>query len=267
MFNTRKMRTLFTLVLFLLMSSSSLWAGVVVMNGIYQGQDLYVKNPFSSDGVGFCVYEVHVNGEVSADEVNSNAFAVDLSQWGLNPGDPVVITILSKDDCEPRVINPQSITPKATFVLEKGFNMEDKLHFSTSGEVGSLPFIIEQFKWNKWVEVAEVPGAGLPEIQEYRVQVPMHHGENIFRLKQIDSKGAHYSQKIICTSEIPVVKLKSQKVTDKVEFSGHTAFELYNEYGELVLESEGTYFNITSFPKGNYYLNYADQFGQLIIKK
>ncbi|MFT5957541.1 MAG: hypothetical protein ACI87V_001425, partial [Flavobacteriales bacterium] len=29
-------------------------AGVFVYNGVYQGKDLYVKNPFAGDGVGFC---------------------------------------------------------------------------------------------------------------------------------------------------------------------------------------------------------------------
>ncbi len=30
-------------------------AEVYVFTGVYQGKDLYVKNPFSPDGVGFCV--------------------------------------------------------------------------------------------------------------------------------------------------------------------------------------------------------------------
>jgi hypothetical protein len=259
------MRTFTTLIL--LLFASPLFAGVFVMNGIYQGSDIYVKNPFASDGVGFCVYEVHVNGEVSSDEVNSSAFAIDLSLWDLLIGDPVVITIMSKDDCEPKVINPQSIAPKSTYELVKGFHIEDKLHWSTEGELGSLPFIVEQFKWNKWVEVGLVVGKGTKEAQDYNVKVPMHFGENQYRLKQIDSSGPHYSAKIVCTSEIPPVKLKSERVTDKVEFSGFTAFELYNEYGELILENQGASFGITTLPNGKYYLNYADQFGKLIIKK
>ncbi|MGB0425196.1 MAG: hypothetical protein ACPGED_12770, partial [Flavobacteriales bacterium] len=66
-------------------------ADVTVLSGVYQGKDLYVKNPFSADGVGFCVFEVLVNGEVTSDEVNSSAFAIDLSVFGLKQGDAVEV--------------------------------------------------------------------------------------------------------------------------------------------------------------------------------
>ena len=38
-------------------------AGVLIAEGNYQGKDLYVQNPFLDSGVGFCVFEVMVNGD------------------------------------------------------------------------------------------------------------------------------------------------------------------------------------------------------------
>ncbi|MFB0961855.1 MAG: hypothetical protein QMB20_11690, partial [Flavobacteriales bacterium] len=70
--------------------NSALSAGVFVLEGVYQGRDLYVQNPFSEEGVGFCIYEVTVNGIVTSDEINSSAFAVDLSMYEFINGDDIV---------------------------------------------------------------------------------------------------------------------------------------------------------------------------------
>ena len=37
--------------------------GVIILEGNYQGKNLYIQNPFGSGGVGFCVTEVKVNGK------------------------------------------------------------------------------------------------------------------------------------------------------------------------------------------------------------
>jgi len=44
-------------------------AGVLIVEGKYQQKNLYIQNGFSSNGVGFCAYEVKVNGQVTTDEV------------------------------------------------------------------------------------------------------------------------------------------------------------------------------------------------------
>ena len=45
-------------------------AGEIVLKGTFQGENLYVKNPFAASGVGFCVYEVTVNGLTFTEEIN-----------------------------------------------------------------------------------------------------------------------------------------------------------------------------------------------------
>ena len=39
----------------------------IIHEGHYQGKNLYVQNPFSGSGVGFCVIAVYVNGDVTTD--------------------------------------------------------------------------------------------------------------------------------------------------------------------------------------------------------
>ena len=252
----------------MLSASLSGFAEVTVLKGVYQEQDLYVKNPFSDDGVGFCVFEVIVNGDVTTDEVNSSAFAIDLSILGLRKGDPIEVVIRSKEGCAPTVINPDAIAPPSTFELVDFSLEQGQLKWSTTGETGSLPFIVEQYKWNKWVEVGALDGAGQPEAQEYAVAVPVHNGTNIFRIKQIDSSGIHFSENMefdnVSTAE---VSLMEDKVFEEIRFTMVTPFELYDEYGELIAEDESDHLDVKDLPSGRYYLNYADQFGKVIIKK
>ena len=57
----------------------------VVLDGHYQGKNLYIQNPFSGSGVGFCVIAVYVNDDVTTDQVNSSAFEIDFANTDLTP--------------------------------------------------------------------------------------------------------------------------------------------------------------------------------------
>ena len=63
-----------SLVILASLASLPLWAGTIVLEGHYQGKNLFIQNPFSEAGVGFCVYEVTVNDQIATDEINSSAF-------------------------------------------------------------------------------------------------------------------------------------------------------------------------------------------------
>ncbi len=54
---------------------------------------------------------------------------------------------------------------------------------------------MEQKRWNKWVKVGEVMGAGKPGENTYSFKVTPHSGENTFRVKQTDlTKRARFSE-------------------------------------------------------------------------
>ena len=51
------------------------------------------------------------------------------------------------------------------------------LKWTAKNESGSLPYVIEQFKWNKWVYVGEVQGVGTAESHDYSFQISTHSGK------------------------------------------------------------------------------------------
>ena len=156
-------RTFILTTLFLCLTAVSFSQGNetnIVLDGHYQGKNLYVQNPFSGSGVGFCVIAVYVNEDVTTDQVNSSAFEIDFSNTDLKTGDPVSVKILHKLDCNPKVLNPEVLRPKSTFENES-ITIENNqvLKWNTTNEQGELTYIVEQYRWNKWVKVGEVDGS------------------------------------------------------------------------------------------------------------
>src|ERR1700752_3357082 len=120
--------------------------GVIVIEGNYQGKNLYVQNPFASGGVGFCVTEVYLNGNLTTDETQSSAFEIDFKPHKLTIGDKVEIKIKHKEDCRPKVLNPEVLKPKSTYeVTAMSVSADGTLKWSTKGESGKLPLFIDQF--------------------------------------------------------------------------------------------------------------------------
>ncbi|HET6226870.1 MAG TPA: hypothetical protein VFF27_11365, partial [Bacteroidia bacterium] len=152
-------------------------AGVLVVQGKYLSKNLYVQNSISASGVGYCTYEVRINGKVSTDEINSSAFEIDFAASNIKPGTPVIVEIKYKDDCQPKILNPDALTPQSTFdIIDMAITKNGLLTWGTKNENGSLPYIVEQFRWNKWVPIGEVQGTGLATVNNYSFQTTAHSG-------------------------------------------------------------------------------------------
>jgi len=243
-------------------------AQTLVLDGIYQGKDLYIKNPFSGKGVGFCVFEVYVNGDLTRDEINSSAFVIDFNILDIKTGDPVEIILKHKKGCTPLILNPESIKPHSTFEVSEIKVNNNILSWTTTKESGSLPFIVEQFRWNKWVKVGEVAGIGTSESHSYKFQLAPYSGENKVRVKQIDySNEPRYSEAVIFDPKVSKVTFTPTKVDDYISFSSNTTYEIFDLYGVLVETGYGKSVDVSNLKKGDYYLNYDSSFGETFRKK
>ncbi len=252
-----KIKILLSLVFIFAMKN--IFAQELVVKGVYQGENLFVKNPFKNVGVGFCVNEVRINGQMSTDEIQSNAFEIDLSYYKLKIGDKITITIKHDKECEPKILNIGVIKPKSTFKIKSiKFDKESQvLSWITTNELVPIPYIVEQFKWQKWVKVATVKGKGGNSTNRYSAKVNLHSGKNRFRVKQVDfSKQPRYSTGVTYRSLSPVVTFSPSKPRTEIKFSQVTNYEIYNFYGELVTKGRAKSVNVSKLKKGNYFLNF-----------
>ena len=243
--------------IFFLLSS----AQKIELKGVYQGDNIYVMNPFSSSGVGFCIQEVKVNDQISTDEIASSAFEIDLSQYGFKLGDAVKISIRHKEGCLPKIINPNVIQIKSTYkIVSIEVGRDQVLRWSTTNETGALDYYVEQFRWNKWVKIGSVKGKAGVTKNQYTYKITAHSGQNKFRVKQIDfTKKARYSKDAIYRSMSPEVTFKYNKSSNNIEFSSSTSYEIYNGYGNIEMKGEGEFADIQKLKPGNYYLNFDNK--------
>ncbi len=245
-------------------------AGVIVLEGNYQGKSLFIQNPFSEAGVGFCVFEITVNDQIATDEINSSAFEVDLNNFGLKVGDKLVVKIKHKDGCTPVVLNPEVLRPKSTFdIVKQSIGSDGIYRWTASNETGELPYIVEQKRWNKWVKVGEVAGKGRPGEHNYEFKITPHSGENTFRVKQIDlSKRARYSESVKYTdASVALVTWSPVKPKEEIIFSNKTLFEIYDQYGNIVKRGYADRIEVASLKRDMYYLNYDNKTGETFIKR
>ena len=244
-------------------------AGTIVLEGNYQGKNLFIQNPFTDAGVGFCVYEVTVNEKIATDEINSSAFEVDLGNYGLKLGDKVVVKVKHKDGCTPLVLNPEVLKPKSTFdIVKQEVTASGTYQWTTTNETGELPFYVEQKRWNKWVKVGEVMGKGSPGEHSYEFQVTPHSGENTYRVRQVDlSKKSRFSESVKFTSSSPLITWTPPKPKDEIIFSGNTLYEVYDQYGNVVKRGFANRIDVSALKRGLYYLNYDNKTGETFIKR
>jgi disulfide oxidoreductase YuzD len=257
------------LVSLLVLSTALSFAGNIVLEGNYQGKNLYVRNPFAGSGVGFCTYEVTVNGSVTTDEWNSSAFEIDLSLHNLDLGDRIVVVIKHKDDCAPKVLNPEVLNPKSTFETQSiAITNDGILKWSTTNEAGVLTYVIEQYRWNKWVYVGEVEGAGRTgATNNYSFKITPHSGENKFRVKQVDYTAVpRYSPTATYQSSKALVDFNPKKVEDVINFTDETMYEVFDIHGNIVKKGFSKTIDVTNLKKGLYYLNYDNSTSEFMKK-
>ena len=232
--------------------------GIIVMEGKYQNKNIYVQNGFANPGVGFCVYEVTINGVVTSDELNSSSFEIDLSHSQIAVGASIIVQIKHKDGCLPKILNPDALNPAPTFeTLSIKVNEKGIINWTTKDESGSLPYIIEQYKWNKWVTVGEVQGRGFSDKNDYSFKVVLTSGENKFRVKQMgNNKKPRYSAEAKIAAKKPTVKFECLKSKEQIVFDSETHYEVYDRYGNIIKRGFGNNIELSNLDHSLYYLSY-----------
>jgi hypothetical protein len=237
-------------------------------SGKFQNKNIYVQNAYGGSGVGFCAVEVKVNGNITTDEVNSSSFEIDLMALQLKYGDKVTIEIVHKDFCKPFVLNAEDLKPRPTYeVITMNVSQTGILRWSTNKESGPLPYVIEQFKWNKWVAIGTVDGLGTAEVHEYAFKVALHSGENKFRVKQVGLGSLpKISSAVIINSAIEKPNYALTKDYDALQFTAETFYEIYDDY-QLIKKGYGKEVKLDNMKKGKYYLCYDNQITEFEKKK
>lgn len=244
------------------------------IEGHYQGKKLYVQSPESEDGFGFCINKVTLNGDVIPVDIYASAFQIDLSEYDIQIGEEVIIVFEHDLGCRPKLLNPEVLRPASTFVLQDiTCTAEGVLTWSTKEESGKLNYLIEQYKWNKWVVVGEVNGTGVPELSNYTFNILPHSGENTIRVSQIDNTSKKRVSKSVTfiAGGATEPMLNVLKETKKVEFlldgkPAKTKYEIFDAFGNIVKKGFNSVVSYANLQPGVYHINYDNKNDRIIVK-
>lgn len=241
---------------------------IIILEGQYQKRNVFVANSESANGIGFCSFEVRVNGTLVTDEINVRAYEIDLSVFQFQLEDALTIEIKHKRGCVPKVLNPEALKAKPTFNSENiTVSNQGILNWETTDEHGSLPFVIQQYKWNKWVDVGEVQGKGEPTLNQYTYQVDFVYGENKFRVVQkINDQRYRKTKTVVIDAQKPKLNFVYNKKQKQVVFSNRTAYEIHDKYGQLIMRGFNTQADVSHLTRDEYYLSF-DNVTEVLAKR
>ncbi|WP_372643628.1 hypothetical protein [Ancylomarina sp.] len=254
------------LVVFFLFTSSIASSQELNIKGVFTGANVYVMNPFAKNENRFTIESISINDKGYTEKMESSAFEIDLAHMGFKLGEDLRFCIRYKDSIMPSIINMEAIQAVSSFEMKKASIDKDQfLNWKCSNEIGSLPFSIQQYRWNKWLTVGKLRGVGTYGVNDYRIKVPIHSGENMFRIHQVDyTEKDNYSDTIQYKSRIKPVSLVNKKVTSKLVFSAPTQFEIFDLFGNLIYNGFGKEVRFDDLIPGKYYVNYDNTIGEFI---
>ena len=237
----------------------------LAIEGYYQGINIHLKNPSNNDGFGFCINKITVNGDVFPVSLGNSTITVNLKPLNLKIGSEVVIIIDHNSGCLPEFINAEVLRPNSTFdIVSISASKDGKLKWKTKNENGKLAFIVEQYKWDKWVPVGEVNGMGTNN-QSYEFNLSPHSGKNEVRVCQIDkSLKKRASKSVTFISTVTSVTKSPTKVKKKINFSSkgvpaETYYQIFDAYGNIIMKGFGSSVNCSKIVNGLYYINFDNK--------
>ena len=264
--NIKMMRPIgFWVILLVSLATFNSHAGILTLAGVYQGKNVYVQNPFAGNQKDFCANEVYVNDVKVMSNIQSSAFEIDLSH--LKMQEPLTIKITHKDDCKPKILNPQVVKPSTAFQFTSFIVDADHMTFTTKGEKPGAKVVIEHFLYNSWVPLKELSSKGSPIINNYDVKQlgldvkQKHHcGLNKYRVKYVDSDGQMiYSQIVEFKSDLAPLTAYPARITDKLTMSRDADYEILDAVGTTVLKGRAKEVDMSKQTTGVYYLNADNQ--------
>jgi len=234
------------------------------IKGVYTGSNVYVVNPFTKTDHSFSIQTISINNIDYLEDIKSSAFEIDLNQMGFKLGDELHFCIKYKDSIAPSIINLEAIQAKSSFKIKEALIDKNQfLKWKCSNEIGSLPFFVQQYRWNKWITIGQLRGIGTSGINHYQIKVHPHSGENIYRIHQIDStKKPRYSDTIRYKSRTRPVYLVSSIVKEELKFSAPTQFEIYDLFGNIIFDGFGKQVRLDDLLIGKYYVNFDNKLGE-----
>ena len=261
----RQLRIVFTILAFSFIGIAN--AGVITIEGYYQGKNLFVQNPFKDNE--FCVVSVFVNNSKVISYPKVSAFEVDLSSLAINT--PITIKILHRNNCEPKLLNQQVVMSKSRFAFTSMNVDKDAVNWSSKGEKLGGKFYLQRLSVNNsWDTVEEVDCKGNLSASYYSWDAVHVAGLNQYRIKFVEEDGLiFYTKTVEIKNNREPITFYPRRVSDIITFVSKSpvVYSIYDKNGEIVMTGKGVTINCESLPQDDHYTLLYDNQKKTFYKK
>jgi hypothetical protein len=228
-------KLLFTLFI---VFSSQLNAALLEVNGVFKGENLFLRNSFNDSTQSSCITSVYLNGRDLKVDTKHLTLELDLRKF-LSKGDAVNLRIYHKRECTPEIMNVGAIKRQSLFAFTKFTVDEKEYHWATRGEQKGSQFIVQRFLNGSWKDVKEFDSKGSMSGFSYSFPTLHYSGISRYRMKYIQLDGfVEYSNRIDFRSKRSPVSFYPTKVKGKITFVNNNkrpvSYEIYDIEGHKI---------------------------------
>lgn len=231
--------------------------------GVYQGETLFIQNPFNKEDMSFCVREILINEKSLAINYDLSALKIDFQGYDLFT--PVKIKVIHGDTmCAPVIINPEAVLFHTIFRFSTIQLTDSALVWSTKGERGKGSFEVEQLINGFWENQEVVEASGNYKGASYVHYPSLKEGANKYRIKYHFPAGSRishlYSQELELEYYPEKVNFTPKSAKTHLYFSRASHFEIYDQNNTLVLEGQGKQVDLRTLRRGRYVIYFDGRF-------
>ena len=239
--------------------------GELLISGIYQGKDLFVRNPHSEDGQRLSIRKIYLNEKLVIEEPESSTCRIGLS--ALKIGDPVNVRIIYSEGLAPEFINPQVVREKSLASFHEinvdGYGITWKM----TDLAGRTLIFIEKRTDNHWEILSSLEVYPEGEMKEYGVSLHHGHGLNEYRIKAVcPDASVVYSGIIMFRSEKNQLTFYPKRASTKITLMGENEYEILDIQGHSLFRGKDHEISVEDLSPGIYYLVIGDQIEKFINK-
>jgi hypothetical protein len=247
-----------------LTNSSKIFAAEMIVNGIYQGTNLFVQNPHDGKN-NYCIAEIYLNNKKADFPKNSTAFDIDLSS--LTVGATIHLRFVHSDDCLPKIMNMGAIKVREEFQFTSIDATDTKLVWTTKGEKRFGQYFLEAFKNNAWKVEKVLNCKAQAGNNIYEINASHSSGVNKYRIKYLEISGKSvYSPERVYESDAEQVTFYPKSVTQNITFSKIVKYEVLDVYYNIVMRGNGAMADCTGLKGGTYYLVFDNRTEKFLKK-
>ena len=239
---------------------------VIKFAGVYKGKSLFIFNPYLKENKEFCINHVKINDKKV--KLNYRTTSMEVNFSGFEKYIPVNLEINHKGECKPRILNRDAI------IIHSSFNFEDinltdtTLNWQTKGDHQQGIYIISYLKYGIWREDTIINAKGVFEGAEYSLDVALRTGSNKYRIKYLLPDGRYLFSKEVENEFYPVpVEISPFEVTDKLNLSRATPWEITTEEGDVLLSGDIKVIPLRKLKAGRYFIRFGEQAEEFVKLK